>query len=417
LANHAGELTTRATSLPLIGLTIFTFFFVTSRWSNLFTEFGIYLALFGLLLRPQEVSFPAPLRWAGAFLLWIAVTAAFAIAPEKAGETLVERLKTLVIFFVLVNALRTPKQLRFYMLLMLAAFLIYPARGTLLNYVAGITTAGRVAWNNIYANPNDLAAITLLMLGFALALATVKAQNKWLRRALWVYAPVLLVIIFLTQSRGVFIGLVVGFAPGVLQQLRRRPALAVPLFIVALTLAVVIPAASWHRLGGITKLTSVETIGQADKYGSALARFELLKVSWQIFASNPVLGVGIGCYNEANGRYAPLIGERDAHNTYISLAAETGLPGLLLWLGLVGSVLVAVRRRRRSLKADDSTIQIVWVERAVVGCLVAGFFGTYSGVTMLYLALGTLYAATNVLEYHSAAPRAVSTPRRALRGR
>jgi O-antigen ligase len=412
LARAARRTPTAAVAVPLVGIVIFTFFAVTARWSNIFTEVGIFLALIGLLLRPQDLSFPTPIRWATAFLLWAAVTAVFAISPEVAGDALTERLKALVIFFVVVNALRTPQQLRFYMLLILVAFLIYPARGTLKYYIHGETVFGRAIWNKIYANPNDLAAITLLMLGLALAVATAKTLNHRLRWALRLYIPVLLVIILLTQSRGVFIGLLVGFGPALLKQVRRRPALALG---GVLALAVLIPAASWHRFENMSKLTSVETLAEADPYGSALQRFKILKVGWQIFESNPVLGVGIGCYNIANARFAPKIGKKDAHNTYLGLAAETGLPGLLLWLGLVGSVLGFVRRRRHSFETNDNTIQVRWLERAVIGCLIAGFFGTYSGLTILYLILGTLWAAANVLGTEPAGPAAARLTRRALR--
>jgi len=404
-----------STKVPLVGIAMFTFFVVTSRWSNLFTEFGIFLALFGLLLRPQDLSFPLPIRWAVAFLVWASISTVFAISPDIASDALIERLKALVIFFVVINALRTPQQVRFYMLLMLAAFLIYPVRGSLKNYVHGETLQGRAIWNQIYINPNDLAAITLLMLGVALAVAVVKTQDRRLRVALIAYVPVLLVLILLTQSRGVFLGLLVGFGPPLFKGIRRRPSLAGPVLIAAVALAVLIPAASWNRFESMTKLTSVETLAEADRYGSALQRWEILKTGWRIFADHPVLGVGIGCYNEANARYAPHLGKKDAHNTYLGLAAEMGIPGLLLWLGMVGSVLGHVRRRRRSLEANDRTIRVLWLERAVIGCLVAGLFGTYAGLTILYLFFGTLWAAASVLG--SEPPEAASLSRPALRRR
>jgi putative inorganic carbon (hco3(-)) transporter len=131
----------------------------------------------------------------------------------------------------------------------------------------------------------------------------------------------------------------------------------------------------------------------------------------RIAASNPVLGVGIGGYLEANARYAPQLGAHDAHNTYVSLAAEMGLPGLLLWLGLVGSVLAQVRRRRAHLEADDRLIQVLWIERAVIGFLVAGFFASYAGITMFYLFLGILWAASNVLGRDATEPGVPPAPR------
>ena len=405
-----------ASSLPLIGLFIFTFFLVTARFPSLFTEFGIYFALLGLLLRPQEVSFPAPARWATALVLWGLVTTFTSISPQTAYTALIELLKALVIFFVVMHALRTPQQLRSYVLLFLVAFLIYPGRGTLQNYVTGNNLVGRAIWNGIYSNPNDLAGITLLVLGLALAIATVKTQNRRVRQAAIAYVPMTVLIILLTQSRGAFIGLLVGFGPTILTRMRKRPSIAGPVLIIVLLAAVLVPAAAWHRFQDISKVTSSETISEADKYGSAAQRLDILKVGWHIFVDHPLLGVGIGCYPEANAVYAPQLGRRDAHNTYITLAAEMGVPGLLLWLGMARSVLARVRRRRRSIEADDRTIQILWLERAMVGCLVAAFFASYSGITILYLLLGTLWAATNLLGT-SGTDRGAPPARRALRGR
>jgi O-antigen ligase len=423
--------TTPAAGLSWYGLTIFTFFFVTARLPELFTEFGIYLALLGLMVRPQGVGFPAPVRWAVVCLLWALVTMLFSIAPEVAWPALIERLKALVIFFVVVNTLRTPQQLRFYILLILVAFVIYPARGTLKNYVTGNTLFGRAIWNKMYANSNDLGAITLLMLGLALAIATVKTQSTRVRQAATALVPLTLIIILLTQSRGTFLGLLVGFGPPLLARLRKRPSGMAPVLTIFAVIAVLVPAVSWHRLGTLTKLPSIENTAEAGKDGqqaaqgdryeqlasaSALQRFDILKTGLHIAASHLVLGVGIGCYREANARYAPQLGERDAHNTYVDLAAEMGLPGLVLWLGLVGSVLAQVRRRRARLQADDRMIQILWIERAVIGFLVAGFFASYAGVTVFYLFLGILWAASNILGSDAADPNAPPA-RRALQAR
>ncbi len=413
-----------ASALAWYGLVIFTFFFVAARLPPLFTELGIYLALLGLVVRPQGLGFPPPLRWAVVFLLWALMSAFFAISPETAWPVLIERLKALVIFFVVVNVLRTPQQLRFYVLLILVAFAIYPARGTLINYVTGNTLFGRAIWNQMYANPNDLGALTLLMLGLALAIATVKTQDVRVRRTVAAFVPVMLLIILLTQSRGVFLGLLVGFGPPLLGRLRRRSSGTTSVLAVLAVVAVLAPAASWHRLEGITTLSS--TIDEADKERrppaggdrfdqlaavSAVQRFEILKTGLHIAADHPVLGVGIGGYREANARYAPLLGEHDAHNTYVSLAAEMGFPGLLLWLGLVGSVLAQVRRRRAHLEADDRTIQVLWIERAVIGFLVAGFFASYAALTVFYLFLGTLWAASSVLGRDVTDPGAPPAPR------
>jgi putative inorganic carbon (hco3(-)) transporter len=402
-----------AFALPFVGLAIFTFFLVTSRWAG-FTEVGIVIALLGLIIRPQHLRFPAPAGWAIAFLLWALVTSFFALSPETARAELLERFKCLIIFFVVINVLRTPRQLRFYILLVLVAFMIYPARGALENYVTGNTLFGRVIWNKIYSNPNDLGAMTLLATGLALAIATVRTERRGVRWAVGLCVPALIAIMLLTQSRGVFIGLIVGFAPVLLAQIRKRPSFALPVLIAVVVTGVLVPATVWHRLGGISKLTSTETIAEADPEGSAEQRFQIDETAWRIFKSHPLIGIGIGCYQEANELYSPELGKRDAHNTYLALAAEMGVPGLLLWLGLVSSVLLQVKRYRRSFAADAVPIQIAWIERAVFGFLVAAFFGSYSGITMFYLILGTLWAVAKSLA-PPAAPARVAQQRPLVR--
>jgi O-antigen ligase len=195
--------------------------------------------------------------------------------------------------------------------------------------------------------------------------------------------------------------------------------------VVLAVVAVLVPATSWQRLGEITELSATidethesrsSTRANTPFYlevakASAQDRFAILKTGLSIFASHPVVGVGIGGYREANVRYAPRQGARDAHNTYVGLAAETGLPGLLLWLGLVGSVLAQTRRRRAHLEADDRTIQVLWIQRAVIGFLVAAFFATYSALTIFYLFLGILWAASNVLGRDATEPGVPPTGR------
>jgi O-antigen ligase len=208
----------------------------------------------------------------------------------------------------------------------------------------------------------------------------------------------LFVVILRTQSRGAFLGLVAAMLPTFLLMLvkRTRMALCVTV-VVALTIYFAISANVWDRLGGIAKLTNVETIAEADREGSAAQRAEVLKVGWRIFCDHPLFGVGLGAYPRANAMYAPYLGRKDAHNTYLSLAAEVGLPGMLLWCALLWSVLRYAYRSRREIGVLRLATQQVWIERAFVGYLVAGLFGTYHAVIFPYLLLAVLWSSANLL--------------------
>jgi O-antigen ligase len=178
----------------------------------------------------------------------------------------------------------------------------------------------------------------------------------------------------------------------------------------ALVISLSIPATVWERLSGITMLTSTSTIAMADPEGSAEQRFAIMKTAWQIFLDHPLFGIGLGAYPNANAAYAPQLGRRDTHNTYLNLAAELGLPGLLLWCALVWSVLGHAYRSRKRAGAGDLAIQQAWLERGLWAYLVAGFFGTYAKLSFPYMILGVLWCSANLLASSPSGARA-SGPR------
>jgi hypothetical protein len=225
--------------------------------------------------------------------------------------------------------------------------------------------------------------------------------------------------------------------PVILRMVVKRPRLFVPIVLIALLIGYMAPSSVWDRLSGLRKLTSASTIDEADSEGSAAQRFEIQKVAWQIFIDHPIFGVGLGSYKQFNARYAPHLGMKDTHNTYLNLAAEVGLPGLMFWCALFLSVLsyayrslenayvseslVSVIRhayrsrhvkdvgalfrslqhyaqlRRRSSDEEALATQQRWIERALVSYLIAGVFGTFVGITFPYLMLGVLWSSSNLL--------------------
>jgi O-antigen ligase len=379
-------------SLTLVGFCVFTFVVVTYRIR--IGEIGIAIGVMGLLFQRGGLKIPVPVWFYAAFVLWAFIGSFASSFPEIAREQIIERLKLVVVMIVAVNALRTEGQLRFYLLFFLGCFILFPVRGTL---VGGDTIMGRAIWNYIYSNPNDLAALSLIALGVALAIMFSEPSRTLVQFGAGISVTLLLVVILLTQSRGAFIGLVVGMGPGTMRLLMKRQRLLVPAVLVVLIIGYVTPTSVWERLAGIEQLTSVETIAQADPEGSAEQRFQIQQVAWRIVGDHPLFGVGLGVYPIANAMYAPELGQRDTHNTYLNLAAETGLPGLVLWCALFGSVLLHASRSRRDMETTTLAAQQIWIERALIGYLVAGLVGTYSALTFPYLMLAVLWCSANLL--------------------
>ena len=399
-----GSIWSTATVL-YVALLAFTVIVVTARWGG--AEAAIGIALLGLLASGSDIRVPRPFLWGVVLIAWAFATSPLAISPDLAQATVVDRLKLIAIFWVVMNAIRTERQLRIFLMIFVASFLIYPARGAILNYLHGETLFGRAIWNHIYNNPNDLAAMALLALGAALSLSAWTAQKTIIRWAAAACAATFLIVILLTQSRGGILGLTLGFAPPLFARLFKKPLIPICVAISIVVAISILPQSLWVRLSGMRDLTSTATIAEADPEGSAAQRWEIQKTAWKIFSDHPLVGVGLGCYPVANRRYAPNLGARDTHNTYLNLAAELGIPGLLMWVGLVVSVLRQGVAGTNRPPANHALQAMKWLKYSIFAYLTAGLFGTYSGITMIYLALGVYWAASNI----SSAPAAGSIKR------
>src|SRR5260370_7482359 len=165
-------------------------------------------ALLGLFLQRQALRAPMFLWFFVAWIAWAGLGYAVTPYPDTVSESLMEHGKILLVTLVAVNALRTPTQIRYFILFVLVSYILFPIRSTLMNYLTGYTVSGRAVGPFIYANSNDLAALTILVLGTGVALWAGESRRTLFR---WVglasVAP-LLVTIVLALSPGAFLTLV-----------------------------------------------------------------------------------------------------------------------------------------------------------------------------------------------------------------
>jgi O-antigen ligase len=161
---------------------------------------------------------------------------------------------------------------------------------------------------------------------------------------------------------------------------------------------------------------TTELKGMNDR-GSAEQRFEIWRTAVTIIGDYPVFGVGWGAYPQANAAYAPLgagsdieLGARDTHSTYLNVLAESGVPGLALFLGMVSITLYGAEKVRRKCRHEmpKAARQLYFVEVALVSFLTAGVFGSYSKLSFLYVYLALIYAMTEVCRDDQRALRQVA---------
>jgi probable O-glycosylation ligase (exosortase A-associated) len=375
---------------------------------------AIAAALLGLIVERGPRRLPGLLAWFGAFIVWAAVAYPLTSFPEQVQERVTVLAKVWLIVLVAANVLRTRSQIRFFIIFFLGCFALYPLRGTFFNYyVAGHTVFGRALWNFIYENPNDLAALALLQLSMNVGLLATERRKSWVWTAALVGVVLLPFLILLTQSRGGIIALGL-FMILLLATRRRRPLVLLAATTLAVGVALVAPTEVWTRMSGLAKAKTTADLQKVDPEGSAEARFGIWKVAVKIIRDQPVLGVGAGAYGLAHASYARdeefdpgAKGIRDTHSTVLNVLAETGTPGLMLFLGLLLTTIWKAERIRRAAKAilPRESAQLLYLEFGLVAFLVAGIFASFVHLAFLYIHLALIWAMAKACRHDLVAAR------------
>ncbi len=213
-------------------------------------------------------------------------------------------------------------------------------------------------------NPNLLAAYLLLAVA-AMVGALAALRRSRARRAVALVLVVTAVALALTYSRGAWVAVVVMWMVAALCWERRLAwgLPLIPLFILG-----------YH--GQITE-RMVSLFSGTDT--SVLLRFAFWDSTLQMIADAPWTGIGWGAYVSVYPQYDYYVHNADvliyhAHNMYLHIAAETGLPGLMLFLLAFWGHGYAAWRTYRTAAGG-------WVRGASLAVLLATAGMTVNGLT------------------------------------
>ena len=178
------------------------------------------------------------------------------------------------------------------------------------------------------------------------------------RRSLWVYSLVLLLLFFaiaLTQGRGVTLSLSMALAILAALSYRYVPRHRIGLLFALLALGYLLANISLQGALGdrLATLANPETAGYE--------RFRIWHASWELLQDTPWYGIGLGTYYLAWPPYRHpdenTLGFF-VHNDYLQLWIEIGLPGLLLFIGVMLSVLWMMIQLWKRPRYKPATIKV-----------------------------------------------------------
>jgi len=313
-----------------------------------------------------------------AFLFWMVLSMSVAIRQGTSFDLLVGSfIKTVLMYIVVAASVRGTRDVERLMLVYLIGGTIYAAV-VIMRFDIGAGDAWRLG-RLYYYDANDFAtfAVTALPCG----LYFLHAGRGGRARLFAAAALIVLTVGFVRAgSRGGFIALVVvaGFILVRYTTIPRRWRFSAAV-LVALVLLGTATDEYWMQMGTILSDTDYNRTGET-------GRMQIWRRGVGYMLQFPILGVGPDNFPAAEGTLSPLairqqfgIGVRwsAAHNAFLQVGAELGIPGLFLFLAMIVSAFVALRR-----SAEGGTVAAAQLSPA----LTASLLGFVVGACFLSLA-------------------------------
>ena len=330
----------------------------------------------------------------GAFMGWVALSALWAESTDVVVGTFGRFLLNVILYLIVFSAVRDRRQMKLVLGGLLAGAvaagiygLFFSTAEQQIGYEGRVTGAG--------LDPNQLASILVAGTALAVGLAASLKDNPGLRLATLCASGFCFLTTILTGSRGGMVALGVMLVAAILFSGRYRGRVVVISALVA--------------VAGVFYISALAPSYVRDRIQSSQGeerRLEGRSTLWEIgqrmVRANPVQGVGAGNFQVSSRHYllqpgavyrsdVIILTPQVAHNTYLEVAAELGIVGLLLFGSIavfsVGSSLQAARIFRT---AGDRGSEVLARSAAValVGVLAADFFISQEINKQLWLLFG-----------------------------
>jgi O-antigen ligase len=258
-------------------------------------------------------------------------------SPSSAPQSQLIRVYTahLAFMFVVLIVLDSEGRLR-WSLLTCAAGIGLGSLYCIREWQRGVVLFGagfRPGWVTGDSNYFTASAIVGLQFGF---MFLGKQHARWERVFAAGCITVSLVAITLGASRGGFIGLAVSILFQIWRSQYRVRNLVVVVLLAGLLFSL-LPQSPLERL----------LYPSSSDVSAANARLVAWGAAWKMICAHPVLGIGLGNFKPLMASYSRTEESSIAHNTYLEIAAEMGIPGFLVFVALLIASWMGLQRVRR----------------------------------------------------------------------
>lgn len=285
-------------------------------------------------------------------------------------------LEGVLLYFIAAETISDRKKLNVVLAAIVLSILLISADGifqfktaTGRDFLRNYTQAGRITAS--FSTSNGLGAWLTIMLPLVFGIIyTGKKQQpkKAIKFVLFLLAIILTICLVLTRSRGAWIGTVFAMIFFVMRK-RNKVFLIVIAIVLAILLLTILYSISAQPSFKNDFLSSLKNNLVQVMLKTDIVRTHLWREAILIIRDFPVFGCGLNTYSIVAPRYKSALPEAGIypHNSYLQMAAETGI------VGLASFILVIISLFKTSI-ANMRKIKNTFYNNVLLG-LLAGLFG------------------------------------------
>ena len=328
----------------------------------------------GMILTKEKLSLPRHpliLIWV-LFIIWMNVTALFALNPQGAFHEWDRAMKIQLVTFFTLALINTRQRIETLTWVIAGSIAIFGVKGGLFALRTGMEWKVLGPPGSFIAGNNEIGFALLIVLPLV-RFIQLRIQKRIYKHALSVVMALSLISVITTYSRGAILALGVASLYLVWKS-RQRVALLFMLVLLTPVIFSMLPEKWFDRM------YSIQTY---EEDASAMGRINSWWFAYNLAKDRPIVGGGLNAFTpELFIRYAPNPEDfHDAHSIYFEVLAEMGFVGLFLFVTLFLSAhFIAGRTGRRARASPELSWAVDLCAMLQVALVCYGAGGAFLGL-------------------------------------
>ncbi len=347
-----------------------------------------------------------------AMVAWLLITTVASAFQRPAWEEFIRLMKYLLPLLLIYSSINSVRDIRIIAGVLAGSVALWAAQAGVHCLVSGVSTDLGIPEGQL-SDRNDFTAGIVGTLPILVYFARTYDWKFKLPVRLAILGVILLslIAIIYSNSRGASVGLAITLLAyiGFVSKHKIRDTL-IGAVLIGGVLAV-LPQSWWDRMSTIQ-------VGTEQKEESAAQRTGLMLGALRATGDNPIFGLGPAGWFQVLDVYGD--GIHNPHSIYLKLSAETGFPGLILFLGIMGFTFARVKKRVDTARRSGDKMSM-WLGMGlvmnVIGLLAAMTFLNSPFHEYLWAWIGLCHAYAVVYRPPPAPKRTRPQPQRGIKPR